>query len=224
MKLGLVLECDFGGPDELVLTCFARRLSPDITVQCASLGSKRKVFYNGPEAAARLVETSKCDLVLLVWDLKPYWQEADTKNCQAEVEDLRGRLKGVKPSTARKIRLLCLTWEIETWLIADDRAVRAHLSTAAHKSKFKCKSPLDKHDAKAFLDGECKKQRGRSGCYVDVREAIQIAQRIPDSRKVRSIPSFSRFANLVCGNPQADFQRCGDVCNDLAHKAWQLGR
>ena len=224
MKLGLVLECDSGGPDELVLTCMARRLAPDIKVQCASLGSKRKVFTDGPEAASKLIESSACDLVLIIWDLKPYWEEAKAKTCQAEVAELRAKLNGLVPATAQKIRLLCLTWELETWLIADTRAVNAHLSTAEHKAKFKCSSPTTKKDPKAFLDRECKKHRGRSGYYVEVREAIQIARLIPDTKKIQSIPSYGRFAGLVCGNPQADFQRCGDVCNDLAYQAQQLGR
>ncbi len=224
MKLGLVLECDTGGPDELVLTCLARRLAPGITVQAAALGSKEQVFLKGPEAAAELVESSGCDLVLIVWDLKPYWQPATGRSCQAETEDLLGILAGLAETTKAKIRLLCLTWEIETWLIADARAVNAHLSTGAHRAKFRCSNPLSKNDAKAFLDREFKKHRGRTRRYVDVREAIRIAQLIPDTHRARGIPSFKRFVDLVCSNPLADFQRCGEVCNDLAHQAQQLGR
>jgi len=224
MKLGLVLECDTGGPDELVLTCLARRLTPGISVQCASLGSKKKVFTDGPEAASRLIESSACDLVLIVWDLKPYWQGATALNCEAEADELRAKLKGMKKNTADKVKLLCLTWELETWLIADARAVNAHLSTPAHKAKFKCSSPLSKNDAKAFLDRECKKHRGKTRRYVDVREAIQIAQLISDTHRVRSIPSFRRFVRLICGEPLADFQQGGDACNDLSFRSRQLGR
>lgn len=224
MKLGLVLECDSGGPDELVLTCMARRLAPDISVECVALGSKEQVFLKGPEAAEQLVTASGCDLVLIVWDLKPYWEKAKQKTCKAEVAELLPKLGNLSRATAAKIKLLCLTWELETWLIADDRAIKKHLSTDAHKSKFKCRSPLDKHDAKAFLDGVCKTQRGPSRRYVDVREAIRIAQLIPDTTKIQGIPSYGRFAGLVCGNSNAAFQQCGDVCNDLAYQAQQLGR
>lgn len=224
MKLGLVLECDSGGPDELVLTCLARRLAPGVSVEAVALGSKAQVFLKGPEAAVELVETSGCDRVLIVWDLKPYWEKAAAKNCEAEAELLRKKLSGLPGKTKAKIKLLCLTWELETWLIADDRAIKKHLSTDAHKLKYKCRSPLDKHDAKAFLDGVCKTQRGPSRRYVDVREAIRIAQLIPDTTKIQGIPSYGRFAGLVCGNSNAAFQQCGDVCNDLAYQAQQLGR
>lgn len=224
MKLGLVLECDTGGPDELVLTCLARRLAPGIAVEAVALGSKAQVFLKGPEAAAELVEASGCDLVLIVWDLKPYWENAATQNCEAEAEELRAKLTCLKGATAGKVRLLCLTWELETWLIADARAVRAFLSTPERKSKFKCSSPLSKDDSWAFLDKECRKHRGKSRPYEDFREAIRIARLIPDTHKTRSIPSFKRFAECVSGNPLADFQQCGDACNDLVYQAQRLGR
>lgn len=224
MKLGLVLECDSGGPDELVLTCLARRLAPDTTVEAVAQGSKKQVFLKGPEAAVELVETSRCDLVLIVWDLKPYWEEAEAQSCEAEAKELRNKLKALPAATKAKIKLLCLTWELETWLIADDRAVRAYLSTESHKSRFKCKSPLSKNDSWSFLDKECRRHRGRSRPYEDFREAIRIARLMPDTTKLQGIPSYSRFANLVCGNPIAEFQRCGDICNNLAYQAQQLGR
>ena len=224
MKLGLVLECDTGGPDELVLSCIARRLAPGIEVQAVGLGSKEQVFLKGEETARELVESSRCDLVLIVWDLKPFWEPAAEKNCKAETREMLNSLANLPAATRRKIRLLCLTWEIETWLIADERAVSEHLSTRAHKVRFRCKNPLSKTDPKAVLDRECKRYRGNTQRYLAVREAIQIAQCMHDTHRVRRIPSFTRFADLVCTNPRADFQLCGDVCNDLAYRAQQVGR
>lgn len=224
MKLGLVLECDTGGPDELVLTCFARRLRPQVVVHPVALGSKEQVFLKGVEAAAELVESSGCNLALIAWDLKPYWAQAAERNCEAEVKELRDKLASFTKTTSAKIKLLCLTWELETWLIADPRAVNAHLSTPAHKSRFKCTSPLSKNDAKTYLDGECKKHRGRMRRYVDVREAIQIARLIPDTSKIHRIPSFSRFAALISSKAAAHFQKTGETCDDLVHQAHQLGR
>jgi hypothetical protein len=223
VKLGLVLECDTGGPDELVLTCLARRLRPKITIQPVALGSKEQVFLKGVETAAELINSSGCDLALIVWDLKPYWN-SKARNCEAEAEELRDKLASFPKKISGKIKLLCLTWELETWLIADPRAVNAHLSTDARKSKFKCPSPLSKDDAKAYLNSECKKHRGRTRRYVDVREAIQIARLIPDTSKIRKIPSFKRFGHLVSGNVTVRFQQSRESCDDLVHQAHQLGR
>jgi hypothetical protein len=161
--------------------------------------------------------------VLIVWDLKPYWSTS-ARNCEAEARELRGKIAALPRPTAAKIRLLCLTWELETWLIADPRAINAHLSTAAHKSNFKCSKPLSKNDAKAFLDGACRQHRGKTRRYEDVREAIQIARLIPDTSKVQAIPSFCRFSRFVTGKAAAGFIESGDACNDLAYQARQLGR
>ena len=225
MKLGLVLECDTGGPDELVLTCLTRRLDPEVEVQAEALGSKSQVFLKGAETASMLIEASRCDLVLIVWDLKPYWDPARGRSCEDETQEMLNTLAFLPAATRRKVRLLCLTWEIETWLIADHRAVREHLSTDAHREKkFRCSNPLGKADAKAFMIGEFRKVRGKSGRYVDYREAIQIARLMPDTRQLQGIPSFTRFARLVSGKTNADFQLCGDACNDLVYQAQQLGR
>jgi len=224
MKLGLVLECDMGGPDELVLICLARRLNPAATILPVALGSKEQVFLRGVDVARELVEVSACDRVLIVWDLKPYWQKAATRTCEAEADELRQKIATTKSSTAANISLLCLTWELETWLIADSRAVNKHLSTGPHVPMFHCSKPLSKTDPKAYLDRECKKYRGRYQRYVDVREAIQIARHIPDTKRISRVPSFARFAGFVCGNRKAAFKQCGDVCNDLVHQAYKMGK
>lgn len=223
MKLGLVLECDTGGADELVLTCFARRLRSGTSIPAVALGSKAAVFTKGVEAAVKLVETDKCDLVLIVWDLKPLWSQVAAKNCEDEAAEMHQQLEAVGPATRKKIRPLCLTYELETWLIAEDRAVRDYLSKPEHRVKFKApRDPLSKTDAKAFLNTTFTKLRGSR--YVDYKEAIRLVQRWPDTSRVGAIDSFQRFSKLVTGNAGATFQRAGDECADLVHQAAQMGR
>lgn len=224
MKLGLVLECGIDGPDALVLTCFARRLQPEIEVETAGMGSKEALFAGGIEAAENLIGSSGCDLALIVWDLKPYWEDADEKNCKSEADLLRSKLEGVDDAVRSKIRLLCITWELETWLIAEPAAVVDYLSTTTRKAVFSCKKPLAKNDAKATLDKACKAARGNSRRYEDYREAIRIARHITSTSKLRGVPSFARFSALITGNSQADFQDSGDACADLSYIATQRGR
>lgn len=224
MKLGLVLECDVGGPDELVLTCLARRLKRGVEVVPIPLGSKEQLFLKGPETALQLIEASKCDLALIVWDLKPVWDPQKSCKCEHETAELRSKVKALPPKVACKIRLLCMTWELETWLIADERAVRAHLSKETHKAKFKSVKPLTKNDPKAFLDKICREHRGVRRRYEDTREAIQIALHIPDTSRLRTVDSFSRFSRLLTGNARAEFQATSDECKDLAYQALIMGR
>jgi hypothetical protein len=225
MKLGLVLECDTGGPDDLVLTCFAKRLVPDIQVESVALGDKTAIFSKGVETAQRLVETNSCDLVLIVWDLKPYLEgPPPAESCVDEADVLRQRLSALKPKTQSKIRLLCLTWELETWFIADEKAVSAYLSTDAHKAKFKCSKPGDKTDPKAVLEKACTNARGPYRGYEDYKEAIRIACEIERTNKLQTIPSFGRFVELLTGNSGAAFRQSGDICKDLCHGARMMGK
>ncbi len=225
MKLGLVLECDTGGADELVLTCLTRRLRPGTSVQPVALGSKDGIRLRGAETAAGLVETSHCDLVLIVWDLKPLWKEFAAKSCKDEAAEMRKQLEAVSPATRQKIRLLCLSYELETWLIAEDRAVSTYLSTDAHKVKFKApKDPASKTDAKAFLNTTITKVRGKRNRYVDYKEAIRLVKLWPDTSRVDAIDSFQRFSKLLTGQDKAAFQQTGDACAALVHQAAQMGR
>ncbi len=225
--LGLVLECDAGGPDELVFRCLVRRLDPSIEVKPTCLGTKRAVLDRGAEAAQQLVEASGCGLVLIVWDLKPLSEGPPlAKTCMDEANELREKLKSLPPATQQKIRLLCITYELETWFLADERVIRGFLSTAERAFKYKVPNKLETKgkDPKAILNGCVKAAPGKQQRYTDYCEAIQLAQLIPDTSRVRAIKSFKRFATLLTGKGDADFQHCGKVCDDLAYQAFKMGR
>jgi hypothetical protein len=226
-RLGLVLECDTGGPDELVFRCLARRLStegnePEVYPVC--LGSKL-LEEEAISRAEALVEIDKCDLVLIVWDQKPLWTQIKARNCIDEANHMRGFLANVKAPVRKHIRLLCLTWELETWLIAEDRAVREYLSKPEHSCDFTAPKKLDKvDDPKSHLNKAFTTFRGRSRRYEDRIEAIQIVQKWPDLNRVLKVPSFRRFTKLLTNSDSPTFHQCGTVCNDLAHQAARMGK
>jgi len=220
-KLGLILECDAGGPDELVFKCLVRRLSPETKVLVRTQGNKPAVFERGADVAKSLVETDGCDLVLVVWDLKPLFEDAG--NCVDETDDLKANLAGLPPETRKRVKLLCLSYELETWLLADAEAVRGHLSKPTRPCKWKgSKSPETFSDAKSTLNKVFKDFRGQR--YEDFREAIQIASRWSTTTKFRGVSSFERFVNLLTGDPASDFQLDGSVCDDLCHSGQMMGR
>ena len=219
-KLGLIFECDVGGPDELVFKCLVRRLSPETEVLTRSLGNKPAIFERGPDVAKALVETDKCDLVMIVWDLKPLWEKPGS--CKTEAQTLRLNLDGLPAATRSKIRLLCLTYELETWLLADDAAVRDYLSKEAHPCTWQVSKPASYQDAKAQLNRVFSEFRGRR--YEDFSEAIKVASKWTSTTKLRKIPSFKRFCVLLTGNKAVDFQKGAEVCGDLRQDALKMGR
>jgi len=224
VKLGLVLECGPEGPDQLVLTCFARRLNPNVKVNAAPMGSKAGLFSSGVEAAEDLIRSSGCDMAIIVWDLKPYWEDVPAASCESETGLLRNKLAGLDSDIRSKIKLLCITWELESWFLANPGAIQEHLSTKARRASFKCSKPLSKTDPKAVLIREFRKFRGATRHYGDLREAIQIARRIQNTKKLNKIDSFARFSSLITGNREADFLSTGDACKDLTYQAATMGR
>ena len=227
-RLGLVLECDTGGPDELVFRCLVRRLSPpgkEPEVVPVCLGSKERLMEDAVSRAEALVTVEKCDLVLIVWDLKPLWEDPPARKCVDEATILRGMIADLNAAVRSPISLLCLTWELETWLIAEDRAVRDYLSKPAHRCKFKSPPNLDTvTDPKSHLNKAFTGFRGTRQRYVDRIEAIQLIQRWPDLSRVAKVHSFRRFATLLTGSEQPKFYQCGDACKDLAHQGGMMGR
>lgn len=222
-KLGLVLECDSGGPDELVFTCLVRRLSPGTAVKVVTMGSKSGMLLRAAETAQELIETEKCDRVIIAWDYKPPFDgPPPAKRCEDETAMMKTTLAALPNALKPKVRLLCLVHELETWLIAEDRAVRDYLSTSAHKCKFKAPKPHSKVDPKAFLSSEFRAFRGTR--YEDFKEAVRLVALWQDTRKVGKLDSFQRFADLVTGDANAEFQVCGDACKDLAFQASRMGR
>lgn len=223
-KLGFVLECDAGGPDELVFTCLVRRLSPGTQVKVVTMGSKKFMQASAAKAAQELIETDECDRVIIAWDYKPPFDgPPPARRCEDETAIMLKTLSVLPHNMKRKVRLLCLVHELETWLITEDRAVRNYLSTPEHKNKFKAPAkPLTKTDPKAVLSGEFKAVRGTR--YEDFREAIRLVILWEDTRKVGKLDSFQRFAALVTGNAEADFQADGAACRDLAYQASRIGR
>jgi len=132
-KLGIILECDAGGPDELVFKCLVRRLSPTTEVVTRSLGNKLAVEERCADVAEALIDKDHCDLVLIVWDLKPLWKKPGS--CITETNNINAKLEGLPNAKQSKIKLLCITHELETWLLADQSAIREHLS----KPTYQCK-------------------------------------------------------------------------------------
>jgi hypothetical protein len=221
-KLGLILECDSGGPDQTVLQCFVRRLSPDTLVVAKPQGSKRAVYLNAADVARQLVEVDECDLVLIVWDQKPLWKDAEkeivAKNCSDERDLMLDCLKGLPKKVMSQVRLLCISAELETWLMADAAVIREYLSTGPHKCKWKGTSYDPNGDAKSELISLSIRQRGPGRRYSDFFEAIRIARLIKSTRNLRTIPSFKRFVHLLTGDPNREFLHDGSVCDNLCHQ------
>jgi hypothetical protein len=83
---------------------------------------------------------------------------------------------------------------LEAWFLADERALSEYLSTDAHpisvprrKGAEGCKDP------KATLNSLFKSLPCRISRYTDFTDAIKIAEKFPDLRRLERLNSFQRF-------------------------------
>lgn len=214
-KLGLVLECAREGADEKVLRCLTRRLAPTtVLAPPACMTSKELLMNNGAEAAEQLLSAEHCDRVFIVWDLKPAWEEEEQHLTHAEeISLMEGKLAAL--GIQDDVDLFCLVHMLETWVIADDRAVSAHLSRPTRAFNFRRVLHPEAHtDPKALLISSF--TASRRGTYRDHTDAVRIIQKSPDTTRLRRTSTFTSLLQKLTGSSTTDFLHCGTACNDLA--------
>lgn len=196
MKIGLILECGPEGPDRKVCEQFARKLDANVQLEFVTLDDKRRLIEGCGRAAVKLFDAG-CNRVVIVWDLYPAWRAKGERPCRAE--DRTAILKSQRASgvDVARVGLVCITGELEAWLLADNNALRQYLSIPAHpfpvtrnRQPDRTRSPK-KVMRKFFNDS-------RHGDYRDYWHAGEIA-RLVNVERLRGIDSFDRFARFVTG-------------------------
>ena len=198
--IGMILECGPEGADRQVCEYLAKHIRPGIDIQSRTLGSKVDLLRDAGKAAALLLKDG-CACVMVVWDLRPAWPDKKNRPCRhAERQTVLMRLAeaGVLPHAP--VHLICIEQELESWLLASDRAISALLSTPAHPySGSKVKVPDSVMQPKSEMLKHFKKARGWR--YDDKVDAIRVLKASAiDMQRMRRSTSFARFETklLAC--------------------------
>lgn len=197
MKIGMIFECGPAGADKKVCEYLARQLQPELEIMSVTLDNKPKLISDCGKAAAQLLQDG-CDRVLIIWDLYPAWREKKQKPCRRD--DRLAIHKSLENSgvTLANTHLICITEELEAWLIADGRAISAVLSTPAHPVSIPDKKKTETlKNPKGYLMKLFKEKAGKP--YSDLQHAEKIARQMPDLNKIKRCSSFVRFAAKVMG-------------------------
>ena len=194
MKVGMIFECGDDGADIKVCLHLARRIRPDIQIEPEPLGNKRKLLESCGESAAQLLDVG-CEKVFVIWDLYPsFKRKADPcrhKDKESIFESLI--IAGV---ASENVELICIEAELETWLVAEYRAVRYVIQEWAPKANIgRLKKMTQANDPKVQLEQLFEKHIGRP--YQPHGDAERIVQAIPDLRRLRRVPSFRRFESKL---------------------------
>lgn len=130
--IGLIFECGPQGADKLVCEYLAGAIRPGVEFSSRTLDNKENLLRDAGRVAAQLLKDG-CHCVLVVWDLRPSWPDKKEKPCRkAERRQVLQSLVHAGLPVNAPVYLICVEQELESWVIACDHAINAHLSTPAH--------------------------------------------------------------------------------------------
>jgi hypothetical protein len=207
MKLGMILECGPDGPD--VKVC--RRLidgwlCPILRLEIehappATMVNKGELLRDCGRVARRFLDPAGadgCDQVLIVWDLHPGAGLAADR--ALILESLQNA--GVPLD---RVLLVCIERELETWLLADSRALTSLVRTLTGRQNVTVPRVRDPHrfaDPKSHLDGLFREYSKRP--YRDYEYAHRIIDELTDLRELVKICTFLRLAAKLSGRTRDD--------------------
>ena len=151
---------------------------------------KRNLLAECGESAAALLADG-CERVLIVWDLYPSFKR-DEDPCRHRDKELILESLGKADADLNCVKLVCIEAELETWLVADYRAVRDVIRKWTPKANIgRLKRALESKDPKDILDRLYREYAKRP--YQPYLHAEEIAKAIPDLRRLNQVESFQRF-------------------------------
>ena len=190
MKVGMIFECGDEGADADVCLYLAKRIRPDVRVESDPLGNKRNLLNCCGESAAQLFEIG-CEKVFIIWDLYPSFRRKEDP-CRHNDKELILESLFNAGVGLDNVELICIEAELETWLLADYKAVRDVLRKWNPKARTgRLKRTRQLKDPKGKLEDLFEAQIGRT--YEPHNHAKLIAKAMPNPSRLRKVDSFRRF-------------------------------
>lgn len=196
MKIGLVLECQKNGPDQQVCEYLIEQLRPGTEVVSVTLTQKKNLIGRCGDAAALLLQET-CQRVVIVWDLYPPWRPENPKSEeQCRHDERAGIVRSLKEAdvTSANVHLVCISEELEAWLIADNRAIEAAISRPTNSKKPRIREEKNPESVKNPKKVLMRIFRQHTRGYQPHVHALKIVKKLPDFKKIRRCESFVRFA------------------------------
>ena len=197
--IGMVFECGPQGADKLVCEYLAQHLQPGVAIKSRTLDSKINLLRDAGKVAAQLLRDGCC-CVLVIWDLRPAWPDKKVRPCRHdERQAVLARLAAAGLAATAPVALVCIEQELESWLLANERAISAHLSTPAHPYRApKVKHPDEVSQPKSAMVQHFK--RGRGWVYDDKVDAVRVLKAAElDLPRMRRSATFARFETKLLG-------------------------
>jgi hypothetical protein len=190
-RVGFILECQREGPEEQVFTYLVKQIRQDVEPIFECLNSKQYILPLGGATASRLLTSSKCEHVFIVWDHAPPFDKK--KSCVDECDAVQTIL-GEKSVDREKVTLVCISYEIEAWLLADTKALEDLLVSKNHQERISpVGAPAREKDPKSVLAGLFKKHAMPPRRYCPSSDALKILRKVENLARLERVQSFKHF-------------------------------
>ena len=197
--IGLVFECGPQGADKQVCEYLVQQIRPGVSMKSRTLDDKRNLLRDAGKVAVQLLKDG-CACVVIIWDLRPAWPDKTERPCRHDerLAVLALLAEAGVPPTA-PVALVCIEQELESWLLANERAISTYLSTPAHAyDARKVKRPDAITQPKSALIQHFKQARG--WVYDDKVDAVRVLKAANlDLPRMRRSVSFARFETKLLG-------------------------
>lgn len=196
MRVGFVLECCKDGADHKVLEHVVGKLHSDLKLCFRFCKSKRELFDDCGKFVEGLFTVERCDRVFVVWDLMPCDEAYKDDGKPSCVKERAFLLKALRREDRARTVLLCITHELEAWLLADGKALTSVLDNDNHPIKpiQDDRTPERHPNPKKVLNKLFKEHRRRE--YDDKVHALKIIKQVNLSKLERA-PSFARLKDKL---------------------------
>ena len=155
-----------------------------------ALGNKRNLLDACGESAEALLKIG-CEKVIIIWDLYPSFKH-DADPCRHNDKESIYESLIMAGVTSDNVELTCIEAELETWLVADYRAVRDVIRSWAPNAQIgRLKRSMESNDPKDILDRLFREHAKRP--YQPHLHAEKIIKALPNLRQLNRVESFRRL-------------------------------
>jgi Domain of unknown function (DUF4276) len=198
MRVGFLLECGPEGAELKVLRHLVPRLRPKLDLVFRSADNKGKLFRGCRDYVAGLFDDDRCERVFVVWDLIPSdgeLQDGEGRACRKKERE--HILATIREADRARTVLLCISQELEAWLLCDGSAIKEVLERPTHPIRAipDVRRPESEANPKKVLNRHFKQHRGLD--YVDMVHAVKIIEKVRNLRKLENAASFVRLKHKL---------------------------
>jgi hypothetical protein len=163
--------------------------------------TNKKLLIRGAVERVGILLGQGCERVVILWDENPPWTPekamADERCWHQEREHL---LDGLRQAghDRRKVGLVCIEREFETWLLHDHKLLEKVIPTGSRSVKVKrIHEPVAIDNPKAALESLFKKNKYP---YIPALAGFKFGKHLDNLDRLRVCDTFRYFAKMILGN------------------------